>query len=152
MRRPQSLLLGPQCDLSTDSARGRVKGLFETMRHGFANFRSRPLILSALAITVCTVFATEAFLRMMYWEQLKTRSYPLIYQLDPEVGYRYIPGIEGKICIPSICKTFSINKNGFYGPDFELEKAEENSTKAKHLMETARKRGLPWYYKASFEE
>ena len=34
----------------------------------------------------------------------------------------------------------------------ELEKAEENSTKAKHLMETARKRGLPWYYKASFEE
>ncbi len=61
-------------------------------------------------------------LRSIYYEQLKTRTYPLIYQPDERVGYRYVPGIEGKICIPSICKEFSINQNGFYGPDFQRRK------------------------------
>ncbi len=64
----------------------------------------------------------EALLRIVYAEKLAERSLPLIYSPDEVLGYRYIPGTEAKICIPSICKSFRINENGFYGPSFQQEK------------------------------
>ena len=70
--------------------------------------------------------ASEIFFRCFYTEQLRTRSYPLVYQPDEWVGYRYIPNVEGRICIPSICKNFKINNQGFYGYDFDVKK--EDST------------------------
>jgi hypothetical protein len=69
------------------------------------------------------VVVTEISLRMFYHEQLKLRSYPLIYQPDSLLGYTYIPNAEAEICIPGINKKFRINKNGYYGPSFEKEKA-----------------------------
>ena len=74
--------------------------------------RARLLRIGGVLVVIL-LFSGEVALRLIYYEQLKTRTYPLIYQPDERVGYRYVPGIEGKICIPSICKEFSINQTGF---------------------------------------
>jgi lysophospholipase L1-like esterase len=77
-----------------------------------------------VGLLVATVVAFEVFLRIAASDKLRIRAYPLIYAPDELLGYRYLPDTEGEICVPSICKTFRINKNGFYGPDFEWEKEE----------------------------
>lgn len=76
----------------------------------------RTAILIGLGMLVLTA---EVACRIVFSEPLRTRSYPLIYVPDTEFGYRYIPGAEARICIPSICKQFTINPNGYYGPSFE---------------------------------
>ncbi len=81
-----------------------------------------------LATGVCSLLALilvgEIIFRTFYFELLKTREYPQIYRPDARVNYRYIPGKDARICVPSICKEFKINKNGFYGPPFELKKKQ----------------------------
>jgi len=80
-------------------------------------------IFSYLAIGLFVSFIfLEIFLRIFYAEKLKTRIYPLIYKPDSSLGYRYIPNVHGEISIPGIHKKFTINSNGFYGPDFDIQK------------------------------
>lgn len=64
----------------------------------------------------------EFWLRALGYEPLKTRIYPLIYERDAELGYRYIPGARRRICVPSICKDIEINEDGFCGPAYPEEK------------------------------
>lgn len=68
------------------------------------------------------VFGLEICFRIIFAEQLDTQVYPLIYQPDDSLGYRYIKDIEAKISIPGIRKEFKLNNQGFYGPDFEVHK------------------------------
>lgn len=79
------------------------------------------ILISAIAVIIVVA---EVWLRVGYQEQLKTQSYPLVYQPDDSTGYTYRPGTEARICIPSICKDFRINNQGYYGPDFSKEKSE----------------------------
>ena len=75
-------------------------------------------------IAVATITIAEVYLRIAHYEVLKIRQYPQIYQPDSLLGYRYIRNVKGKICIPSICKEFQLNNQGFYGPDFSTNKEE----------------------------
>jgi len=82
-------------------------------------------LLKIVGITAFVVIVlSEISFRVFFFEQLKTKSYPLIYRPDDSTGYEYIPNMEAKICIPSICKEFQINNQGYYGPDFSQEKKD----------------------------
>lgn len=85
---------------------------------------TKTLIKKILRITGITaillILLAEISLRIFFSEQLKTREYPRIYVSDSLTGYRYIPGIQGNICTPSISKSFKINNQGYYGNDFSL--------------------------------
>lgn len=83
----------------------------------------KPLVIIGVSLLTAVVLG-EVFFRIAYYEQLKIRSYPSIYQPDKSLSYRYIPEKEANICIPSISKSFVVNKNGYYGPSFELQKTE----------------------------
>lgn len=72
------------------------------------------LSLAALA----AVLAGELLLRVFYYEQLKIQTRPIIYQRDGRLGYRYRPGAESTIDVPSISKDVRINANGYYGRPF----------------------------------
>lgn len=75
----------------------------------------------ALAL-VGLVLAGELFLRWQYHNELKLFQYPLIYQPDPYIGYRYIPASSGKLILPEVEKIVRINERGYYGPSFEKHK------------------------------
>jgi hypothetical protein len=81
----------------------------------------RALVL-CLAASAGALLSIELVFRTVYHDQLRSRSFPLVYQADPKLGYRFIPGITGTICVPSVCKAFTINRNGFPGPDYSPER------------------------------
>lgn len=74
------------------------------------------VVLAALG--VATVAGAELYFRTAHYEVLKNMSYPLVYEPDPVIGYRYTPGAEGRLCLPSICKHVKINEEGYLGPNF----------------------------------
>ena len=78
----------------------------------------------ALAAGLLLIAAAELVLRIQYREQLKIGAYPLVYELDPHLGYGYRPGAVSWISVPSISKEVRINANGFHGPEFERAKGE----------------------------
>lgn len=80
--------------------------------------RGRRVALGLVAALLGALLAAEVGLRVGWREPLKDRHYPLIYEPDPLLGYRYVPGIRDRICLPSICKPVEINAHGFPGPDF----------------------------------
>jgi hypothetical protein len=77
-------------------------------------------------IAGATLFATlasvELVLRVGFDRDLRNRSFPCIYEPDPEIGYRYKPSTTGRLCIPDICRTVTINANGFPGEPFSDKK------------------------------
>lgn len=74
------------------------------------------------SIIFLVLIVIEVFFRLFLHEQLKTRSYPLVFRPDSLVGYTLIPNKTARICIPSIEKEFTLNSQGFYGPDFTEKK------------------------------
>lgn len=91
----------------------------------FARVSRRLLRFISLALFGLGLFlSAELFLRIYYKEQLRLQAYPLIYQPDLDLGYRYLPKTKGRICIPSICKEFEINERGYYGRPFSVQKPE----------------------------
>ena len=75
------------------------------------------------AALVLVLLSAEFATRSLYAEQLRLRAYPLVYEGDPRLGYRYVPGAKGRLCKPSICREFEIQPTGFPAPDFRTEKA-----------------------------
>lgn len=71
---------------------------------------------------IILILIAEIYLRLFFYEQIKTRSMPMIYKPDSLVGYVFIPNKKAHICIPSINKKFQLNNHGFYGPDFSTKK------------------------------
>ena len=79
-------------------------------------------LVRCLLLCVTVVVGTELVLRTAYHDRFRTRSYPLTYQPDAVIGYRYAPLAHGTICNPSICNGFDINAAGFTGPVYPREK------------------------------
>ncbi len=89
-------------------------------RSPFARKRPRPWHVGALLLLL--VASAEIYLRVAYSEQLKVGAYPLIYEPDPYLGYRYRPSTVSRISVPSIDKEVRIGPQGFYGPEVAVEK------------------------------
>jgi hypothetical protein len=89
----------------------------------FLNRNWRKLLLGALCLAFVGIVGAETMLRRFYSDELIIRAFPLIYAPDEHLGFKYIPGKEATICKPGICKSFRINSQGFYGPEFEQKKA-----------------------------
>ena len=80
-------------------------------------------LVALVVVSVVGVAAAEAYFRFAHYEVLKNMSYPLLYEPDALLGYRYTPGAESRICQPSICKDVRVNENGYFGPSFTREPA-----------------------------
>lgn len=80
----------------------------------------RPMLLVAAGLTV--LLATELVLRLAFHERLKICAYPLVYQPDESLGFRYMPNATGRLSIPGIDKEFPVNSQGFLGEDFVKER------------------------------
>lgn len=84
----------------------------------------RAIAYTVFKLSLLGFIILEVFLRINYTEQLKRRHYPLIYESDTELGYRYIPGVESHITAPCIDKKISINPDGYLGPLYPPEKPD----------------------------
>ncbi|CAA9263758.1 MAG: hypothetical protein AVDCRST_MAG56-2680 [uncultured Cytophagales bacterium] len=81
----------------------------------------RKLFLIALLL-LAAVVALEIGLRVFFYQQLKTRHFPLVYRPDSLYTYTYIPNATGYISVPDIEKKFRINNYGHNAEDFTLAK------------------------------
>lgn len=70
------------------------------------------------------IVAFEITFRIIRKEQWVKHVYPKIYSPDTICGYKGIPFIKGEIKRPSIVKSFQLNNQGFYGPDFTVQKPD----------------------------
>jgi hypothetical protein len=75
-----------------------------------------------LAAAAAVILFAELGLRVAFDEKLKIREYPLVYQPDDFIGYRYIPNARGRISIPGLEKEFRINEAGFPGPSYPVSR------------------------------
>jgi len=64
----------------------------------------------------------EIYLRIKYKNLLWIQRYPQVYVPDEQLGYRYLPNVEGEIRIPGIHRRFRTNNRGFHARDFEKTK------------------------------
>lgn len=76
----------------------------------------------ALGVIVFALLGTEAYLRKYYREELKTETFPQIYQPDAFYNYCYIPGKAATHVAPSTDAKMQVNTQGFIGRDFQVEK------------------------------
>ncbi len=67
--------------------------------------------------------SAEVFLRLVYRDVLRLQQYPLIYEADDRLGYRYRPASKARICHPSVCKDIAINEGGYLGPVVPRQKS-----------------------------
>lgn len=79
--------------------------------------KSKYLTFAALIVFI----ACELFLRVYKGENMVLHHFPMIYASDSSLGYRGIPNAKGYIRRPSIEKKFTLNNQGFFGPDFYPE-------------------------------
>jgi len=71
-----------------------------------------------IVIIIIAIIATfEIILRSFYSDELSLRNRPMVYKYDPVVNYTYIPDTFFK----KGNEYFYINKQGFIGPDFEIQ-------------------------------
>ena len=70
------------------------------------------------------ILAFEVTFRIIRKEQWVKHVYPKVYSPDTICGYKGIPFIKGEIKRPSIAKSFQLNNQGFYGPDFTVQKPD----------------------------
>lgn len=78
-----------------------------------------------ILVVSCALFAlagAEFFFRVQFGELLVLQKYPLVYQPDPQIGYRYVPNTEGEIRIPGHSKRFRINSNGYCNAAYPVKK------------------------------
>jgi hypothetical protein len=71
-----------------------------------------------LAVGVCLLATSELGLRVLYSDKLRLRSYPGVYETKNDQAYGYRANAKGRLCVPSICKTFSVNHLGYLGPAY----------------------------------
>ena len=60
----------------------------------------------------------EIYLRIKYKNLLWIQRYPQVYVPDEQLGYRYLPNVDGEIRIPGIHRRFRTNNRGFHARDF----------------------------------
>src|SRR5689334_4614077 len=82
----------------------------------------RPWRLFVIITLLTAPVVAEIVTRVRYGRYLRDRAFPLIYQPDPELGYRYKPSSAGLLCIPNLCRKVEINANGYVGPPFSEKK------------------------------
>jgi hypothetical protein len=87
-------------------------------------FWNHPVWLAITIVLVATL-AVEVWLRVKYQNLLWIHIYPRVYLPDDDLGYRYVPNIQGEIRIPGIHRKFRINNKGFHGRDFVETKAPD---------------------------
>ncbi|TBO44306.1 hypothetical protein [Pedobacter kyonggii] len=76
-----------------------------------------------IGISLLFFFIVEVFLRFSFHEQLKDRIYPLIYQPDSLIDYRFIPNTHSKISGAGISlKDVYINSKGYSFKEFKSKK------------------------------
>ena len=83
--------------------------------------RRRVWQLASIGLLLVPLVA-EIVVRVGFYRQLRTRCSPNIYEPDPALGYRYRPSSSGRLCIPDLCRTVTINENGYFGRPFPQQK------------------------------
>ena len=76
-----------------------------------------------LVAVALTAVVAEVVLRTTYYNELREQQYPLAYQADEQIGYRYVPGSTGAVCNADICRSFAIGANGFTTPSHPTQRA-----------------------------
>lgn len=61
------------------------------------------------------LLTAELALRILYADLLVEQHFPLVYVPDDALGYRYRTGVSDRICVPSICREFQIDSEGYVG-------------------------------------
>lgn len=64
----------------------------------------------------------ELILRIFFYQPLKIRQQPAVYTGDTRFGFLPVPRAHGIKSIPNIHQTFTLNNQGFIGPDFQPTK------------------------------
>lgn len=98
-----------------DATNARCQHGTQVRRRSFIG-RFFRVLAAAFAFFMLTFAGLEVTLRIFLPEVLAIRSYPLVYQADHDIGYRYRPGSAGRLRIPGIDRRFVINEQGFLGP------------------------------------
>lgn len=77
-------------------------------------------------IIIAVILFSEIFVKVFFKDKLRERAYPLFFQPDTLIGFKYIPDSTSFKITPAFKNKIKINNIGFTGKDVDIQKKDDS--------------------------